>query len=234
MAWELFRRDGPDGFQMMGVDGDLLTEAPDHALPLACEITIEAPSTLPEFVAPTEAAIDTITEEIGGRVAGTSRTATRLWILGYLPSDEHAGRFAQVPLPTNASVSVAPSNDPEWTLFERVRPVDMEEQSMRDLRVMAKLHAAGDTGGVRTIEHVVSGLAADRAAAFVSAAGSIGFESGPAEDDRMILRHDGDPSDITAGSWTLRLISERHGAVYEGWECDVARPIERRRSWWRR
>lgn len=234
MAWELFRRHGPEGFQMMGVDGDLLTEAPDVALPLACEITIDAPSTLPEFVAATEAAVNTITEEIGGRVAGTSRTDTSLWILSFLPSDEYAGRFTKVPLPARASVSVAPSNDPEWTLFERVRPVDMEEQSMRDLGVMAKLHAAGDTGGVRTIGHVVSGLAADRAAAFVSAAGSIGFQSGPAEAGRMILRHDADPSDITAESWTLRLISERHGAVYEGWESDVARPSERRRSWWRR
>ena len=234
MAWELFRRDGPDGFQMMGVDGDLLAEAPDHALPLACEVTIDAPSTLPEFIAATEAAMDTITEQIGGRVAGTSRTATGLWVLVYLPSDEHAGRFTQVPLPARASVSVAPSNDPVWTVFERVRPLDIEVQSLRDLRKMAELHAAGDTGGVRTIEHVVSGLAADRHADFLSAARSIGFEPGPAEGDRMILRHNADPSDITAESWTLRLIAERHGSVYDGWRCDVVREAERRRPWWRR
>ena len=112
MAWELFRRDGLDGFEMMGVDGDLLDRAPDAALPLACEITIEAPSTLPEFIGATESAVDTITEQIGGRVAGTSRTATTLWALVYLPSDEHADRFTQVPLPAKASVSVAPSSRP--------------------------------------------------------------------------------------------------------------------------
>jgi hypothetical protein len=234
MAWELFRRDGPDGFEMIGVEGDLLTEAPDLALPLAVEITIDAPSTLPEFIARTEAAVDTITDQIGGRVVGTSRTATRLWALVHLPSDEHAARFTRVPLPAKASVSVAPSRDPEWTIFERVRPLDMEVQSMRDLRTMAELHAAGDAGGVRSIEHVVSGLESDRSPAFVSAAGSIGFEPGPLERDRMILRHDADPSDITPESWTLRLIAERHGAVYGGWQCDVVRESERRRSWWRR
>ncbi len=112
MAWELFRRHGPEGFQMMGVDGDLLTEAPDVALPLACEITIDAPSPLPEFVAATEAAVNTITEEIGGRVAGTSRTDTSLWILSFLPSDEYAGRFTKVPLPARASVSVGSEQRP--------------------------------------------------------------------------------------------------------------------------
>jgi hypothetical protein len=236
MAWELFRRDGPDGFEMIGVDGDLLAEAPDPALPLACEITIEAPSTLPEFIAATEAAVDTITDQIGGRVAGTSRTATRLWVLVHLPGDEHAARFTQVPLPAKASVSVAPSRDPEWTIFERVRPVDIEVQSMRDLRVMAELHAVGDTGGVRPIEHVVIGLDPDRSAAFVRAAGSIGLEPGTVEGDRMILRHAADPSDITPDSWTLRLIAERHGAVYDGWRCSVvgAPQATRSRRRWRR
>jgi hypothetical protein len=237
MAWELFRRDGPDGFEMMGVDGDLLAEAPDPALPLACEITIEAPSTLPEFIAATEAAVDTITDQIGGRVAGTSRTATTLWALIHLPSDEHAERFTQVPLPAKAAVSVAPSRDPEWTIFERVRPVDMEVQSMRDLRAMAELHAAGDTGGIRPIEHLVTGLDPDRSVAFARAVGSLGIKPGPLDGDRMILRHEADPSDITPDSWTLRVIAERHGAVYDGWRCDVvgaSAPSRSRRRWRRR
>ena len=166
MAWELFRRDGVAGFEMMGVDGDLLGEAPLPELPIAVEITIEAPSTMPEFIGPAESAIERITDELGGRIAGTSRTATRLWALVALASDEHAARFTQVPLPAKASVSVAPSRDPGWTIFDRVRPVDMEEQSMHDLRRMAALHAAGDVGGVRPIEHDVSGLVPERSAAF--------------------------------------------------------------------
>lgn len=235
----MFRRDGPGGFEMMGVDGDLLTAAPDPALPLACEITIEAPSTLPEFIAATEAGIEAITDQLGGRIAGTSRTVTTLWVLVHLPSDEHADRFTQVRLPVKASVSVAPSRDPEWTIFERVRPVDMEVQSMHDLRVMAQLHAAGDVGGVRRIEHVVTGLPADRRSAFLAAAHSVGLEAEAAATtggggDRIVLHQEGDPADITPDSWTLRLIAERFGAAYDGWGCDVVRPSERRRRWWRR
>jgi hypothetical protein len=251
MAWELFRRDGVDGFEMMGVDGDLLVEAPLPELPIAVEVTIEAPSTLPEFVASAELAIERITDELGGRIAGTSRTATTLWTLVALASDEHAARFAQVPLPAKASVSVAPSRDPGWTIFERVRPVDMEEQSLHDLRRMAALHADGDVGGVRVIEHDVSGLAPERSAAFVAAVASVGFEPAPPDDGssdagsldagssdggRMVLRHAVDPADITPDSWTLRLIAERHGAVYDGWRCSVvrARGADRPRRRWRR
>ena len=140
-----------------------------------------------------------------------------------------------MPLPAKASVSVAPSRDPDWTIFERARPVDMEVQSMRDLRMMAELHAAGDSGGVRPIEHAVSGLVADRSSAFSSAARSIGLDPGPVEDGRIMLRHDADPSDITPESWTLRLIAERHGADYDGWRCDVVgAPAPARERRWRR
>jgi len=220
---------------MVGVDGDLLTEAPLTELPMAIEITIEAPSTLPEFIGSAEATIDKVTTQLRGRVAGTARTATRLWVLVHLPNDQHAERFTQVPLPAKASVSVAPANDPGWTLFERVRPVDMEEQSMRDVAVMAELHAAGDVGGVRSIEHVVTGVDPDQAASLGRAAGTVGFTVTTDDGDRMVLRHEADPTDITPDSWTLRLIAERHGAEYDGWGCAVvASPSPAPRRRWRR
>jgi hypothetical protein len=237
MAWELFRRDGADGFEMVGCDGDLLGEAPDPLRPLACEITIEAPSTRPEFLAPTEAAVEKITDEIGGRIAGTSRTATRLWALVHLPSDEHAARFTQIPLPAKASVTVAPSNDPGWTIFDRVRPLGMEEQSVRDLRQMAELHAAGDIGGVRRIEHVVTGLTDDTLERFMTAVSGVfpALESArDAAGDRCVLAHRGDPADITSDSWTIRQIAERFGAEYDGWSCQLVAPSTRTRRWRRR
>lgn len=236
MAWELFRRDGEDGFEMVGVDGDLLASAPLADLPIAVEITIEAPSTLPEFVGSAEATIEKFTARLGGRLAGTARTATRLWVLVHLPTDDHASRFAEVPLPAKASITVAPAKDPAWSIFERVRPVDIEEQSMRDLAVMAELHAAGDTGGVRRIEHVVTGVEGDRAESFARAVGTVGFEVASHDGDRMVLVHDADPTDITPDSWTLRLIAERHGATYDGWGCDVRAPLPSspKRRWRRR
>jgi hypothetical protein len=239
MAWELFRRDGAGEFEMISVDGDLLADAPVHALPLACEVTIETPSTRPEFLAPTENVIERITEELGGRIAGTSRTATRLWVLVHLPTDEHAARFTLIPLPAKASVSVAPAHDPEWTVFDRLRPMEMEEQSMLDLRVMAGLHAAGDTGGVRTVDHVVTGLAEERTASFIAAVGTIGLTADEPADGTVVLHHAADPSDITADSWTVRLVAERHGATYDGWGCEVvgaepSTPRTRKRKWFRR
>jgi hypothetical protein len=236
MAWELFRRDGGDGFEMVGVDGELLMAAPVAGLPLAVEITIEATSTLPEFIGSAEATIEKITEELGGRIAGTGRTSTRLWILVHLPDDEHAARYTQVPLPARAAITVAPANDPEWTIFDRVRPVEMEEQSMRDLAVMAELHAAGDVGGVRTVEHVVTGLDPERSDSFGRAAATVGFIVSSSDDNRVVLVHEADPTDITPDSWTLRLIAERHAATYEGWRCEVVRPVRstRRKGRWRR
>ena len=221
---------------MVGVDGDLLEAAPLAALPIAVEITIEAPATLPEFIGSAEATIEEYTAQIGGRLAGTVRTATRLWVLVHLPDDERAERFTQVPLPAKASVTVAPAKDPDWTIFERVRPVEMEEQSMRDLAVMADLHAAGDVGGVRTIEHVVTGVDPGQAASLGRAAGTVGFTVATSDRDRMVLRHEADPIDITPDSWTLRLIAERHGAEYEGWGCPVVAPPSPapRRRWRRR
>ena len=226
VGWQLFRREGSDGLEMIGVDGDLLDDAPLAELPLACEITVEAPSTLPEFMASTQAAIDS--------VVATGRKATVLWVLVYLPSDEHAVRYSQIPLPAKASLSVAPANDPQWTIFDRARPVDMEMQSMQDLALMAELHAAGDVGGVRRVEHTVGGLAADRRTPFVAAARSVGFETEDAAAEPIVLHHRVDPSGITPDSWTLRLITERFGATYGGWSCELVRPAERRRPWRRR
>jgi hypothetical protein len=237
MGWELFRREGADGFEMVGVDGDLLADAPDPDLPLAVEITIDALSTRPEFIAAAETAVERITDEIGGRIAGTSRAATRFWALVHLPSDEHAARFTQIPLPAKASVTVAPSNDPGWTIFERVRPIGMEEQSMRDLRRMAELHAAGDVGGVRTVEHVVTGLTDDTVERFMAAVSGVFPTIATAREggaDRWVLAHRGDPADITSDSWTIRQIAERFGARYDGWRCQVAVPSTRRWSWRRR
>ena len=75
------------------------------------------------------------------------------------------------------------------------------------------------------------------AAAFVGSAGTVGFHVVSSEDDRVVLRHEADPADITPDTWTLRLIAERHGASYDGWTCEVIRP-ERptgsRRRWRRR
>jgi regulator of RNase E activity RraB len=242
MAWKLFRREGSGELEMIGVDADLFDEAPVADLPLAVEVTIEASSTLPEFIGSAEATMDAITQRARGRIVGTSRRATQLWVLVYLPGDESAAEYTQIPLPARASVSVAPSNDPQWTLFDRVRPVDREHQSMLDLAVMAGLHAAGDTGGDRDIEHVVTGLDADAAERFAAAVSSV---VGPAEIERedahadggatIVVRHRGDPADVTDETWTIRQIAERHGATYDGWGCAVLQPYaSKRRTWFGR
>lgn len=238
MAWELFRRDAAGGLEMIGVDGELLTAAPLTGLPLACEITIDAPSTLPEFIGSAEVSLESVTHQLGGRIAATSRTATRLWTLVHLPSDEHASRFAQLPLPAGASITVAPTVDPGWTIFDRARPVDMEQQSMSDLRVMADLYAAGDVGGVRRVDHAVTDLPGDRIGAFTAAVASIGFTVDASDDGTVVAHHRADPADLTSDSWTVRLIAERHGGTYGGWVCDTIRaehatkPKKPRRKGW--
>jgi hypothetical protein len=240
MGWELFRRDAAGGFEVVGVDGDLLGEAPVLRLPVAVELTIEAPSTLPDALVRTESAIDAVAEQLGGRIAGTIRGENKLWTLIHLPSDKYARRFSEIPLPTGASISVAPTVDPEWTLFERVRPVDMEAQSMLDLRVMSQLHAAGDRGGVRRVDHVVVGLSVDAAQNFLAAVSSV---LGPVDSEHDVdtsswtVSHRADPAEITPDSWTVRQIAERHGAEYEGWGCPLAggeNAASTKRRWWTR
>ena len=62
MGWELFRRDSADGFELVGVDGDLLIEAPLERLPIAVEISVAATSALPESLPATEQAISSTTK----------------------------------------------------------------------------------------------------------------------------------------------------------------------------
>ncbi len=240
MTWDLFRRELVDGFELVGVESDLLSEAPIEALPLACEITITAPSVQPKELGNTEGSLETITAQIGGRIAATVRTTSELWVLTYLPTDDEAERFTQVPLPRGASVSVAPTRDPDWTIFEQVRPVGIEEQSMLDLRVMSQLHEAGDVGGVRQIDHVVVGLDASSVEEFVASVRSVlgSVEAQQQNTESWVLSASGDPADITSDSWTLRLIAERFGAEYDGWGCAVvgrsnSAPQPKRR-WFRR
>ena len=240
MSWELFRREAVEGFELVGVESDLLREAPKEGLPLACEITITAPSVQPKDLGDTEDSLDAITVQIGGRIAATVRSSNQLWVLAYLQSDDDAERFTQIPLPRGASVSVAPTRDPDWTIFERAQPVGIEEQSMLDLRVMSQLHEAGDIGGVRQIDHVVVALDASSAEQFVASARSVlgTLEARKQDTETWVLSAPGDPADITSETWTLRLIAERFGAEYDGWGCAVAggsEPASRsKRRWFRR
>lgn len=239
MGWELFRRDSADGFELVGVDGDLLIEAPLERLPIAVEISVAATSTLPESLPATEQAIASTTDRLGGVIAGTVRRANSLWTLVHLATDDGARQFSDIALPAGGSLVVAPAVDPDWRIFEQVRPVGVEEQSMFDLRVMASLHAEGDRGGARRIVHVVTGLADDRSASFASAIESLGFEVRPGDEHVVELIHDADPAHITDDTWTVRQIAERHDASYDGWSCAVVGGERADRSggrgrWWAR
>ena len=242
MAWELFKRD-TNGYEVVGVDGELLEHAPVDALPIACEVTIDASSALPDALGETEMALEQVAAAVGGRIAATVRSETRLWTLMALASNERVAEFATIPLPSGASIDVAPTRDPDWTIFDRVRPVGMEQQSLDDLRVVRALHDAGDVGGVRRIDHQVVGLPADQYDGFVTAVGSLGFRATVTDDVAgamsVEVQHEADPTQLTADSWTLRQIAERHGGCYDGWGCAVVRadassPERRRRGWFRR
>ncbi len=223
VAWDLFDRDGAGGFQICGIDSDARVEAPVAGLPIGCEITVESTSASPDALAATERDLEAVTASLNGRIVATRRTRTTLTTLSYLPSDDGADRYAAIALPRGASVSVAPAVDPEWTLFASARPTGMEEQSVLDYRVRNGLHAAGDTGGFRTIEHIVSGLATDRVEPFTTAVGSVGVSVTHVDGDRVALAHEADPTDVTQTSWTIRLIAERFGGSYDGWGCTVVR-----------
>ncbi len=223
MAWDLFDRDGDGGFQICGIDSAARIDAPVAALPIGCEITVESTSASPDALAATERDLEAVTASLNGRIVATRRTRTTLTTLSYLPSDDGADRYAAIALPGGASVSVAPAIDPDWTLFASARPSGMEEQSMLDHRVRNGLHAAGDAGGVRTIEHIVSGLVIDRVEAFTTAVESVGVSVTHVASDRIALAHEADPTDVTESSWTIRLIAERFGGVYDGWGCTVLR-----------
>lgn len=241
VAWDLFDRDGGGGFQICGIDTGSSSEAPVAALPIGCEITVEAESASPDALGATERDLEVITDSLSGRIVATGRTRTKLTTLAYLPSDRDAERYTKIALPAGASVSVAPAIDPDWTLFAAARPSGMEEQSLLDYRVRSELHAAGDNGGVRTIDHVVTGLGAGQFEGFSSAVASIGVEVAQVDGERVEITQRADPKDVTETSWTVRLIAERFGGVYEGWRCGVLRDVSAgttstrsRRRWLRR
>ncbi len=234
MAWELFKRD-THGYEVVGVDGDLLEAAPLSDLPIAVEVTIDAPSALPDALSEAEMALEQVVAATGGRLAGTIRSQTRLWNLVALPTDEQAHEFATLPLPEQASISVAPTRDPQWSIFDRVRPVGMEQQSMEDLRIVRNLHDHGDVGGARQIVHVIHDVGADRLQEFVAAMISLGYRTETDVTDLgVIVIHESEPADVTADSWTIRQVAERHGGRYDGWRCEVLHEAPKRRRWFAR
>lgn len=227
MSWELFDRDGAGGVAICGVDGAALDEAPVASLPVACEIVIGAESAAPGSLDAAEHDIASVTRELGGRIVATARTRTSLTTLVYLSSDEGAEGYTRITLPRRASVSVAPAIDPDWTLFAAARPIGMEEQSMQDFRVRVRLHESGDVGGVRPIDHVVTGVSEAVAGDVVASIRAV-FPSAHAvvdegDDSTWQVSHQSDPTDVTESSWTIRLIAERFGATYAGWHCEVVR-----------
>ena len=241
MAWELFDRDGAAGFQICGVDGDALTEAPIANLPIACEITVGAESAAPAALEATERDLERVTASLGGSLVATARTRTSLTTLAYLRSDDGADEFTKISLPGSATLSVAPAIDPAWTLFDAARPHGMEEQSMFDFRVRSQLHQAGDTGGERPIEHVVVGLTLDTLDGFMASVSAAlasvsGNDNGAGVSPWRVIQA-ADPKDVTESSWIIRQIAERHDADYDGWGCAVRRDdgaVGKRRGWFRR
>jgi len=230
MGWELFKRD-THGYEVVGVDGDLLAEAPLPEYPIACEVIVDAPSALPNALAETEMALEQVAAAVQGRLAATVRSEQRLWNLIALPSDDQAAEFGALPLPDKAKITVVPTRDPDWTIFERVRPIGMEQQSMEDLRVVRNLHDHGDIGGSRQILHVILDLADDQVQPFVAAMISLGYRTEVEVPELGVLViHQSEPSEVTSDSWTIRQVAERHGGRYDGWRCEAIRtPSKKRR-----
>lgn len=227
---------------MVGVDADLLRDAPLAGLPVAVEITIRDASVHPEVTGEAEAGMKTVAQRCDGRIVGTVRSDSELWTLVHLPTDESAHRFLEIPSPRTAAIEVQPTIDPDWTIFERLRPVGIEHQSMLDLSVLAGLHREGDRGGVRRVDHVVTGMDAEARDRFAAAATSVlGTDAIDVDvdgaDDTVRVAHRADPVDITPDAWTLRQIAERHGGTYDGWGCEVLAPDAAgtaKKRWFRR
>ena len=230
MGWDLFPRWSERGFEMVGLADDLLDAAPIASLPVEVEVVVDAPSALPDALGATERELAKRTVQAGGRVAATVRSDRRLRTKLRLPagSDDAVDRIRAVEAPRRATISVHVTHDPEWTRFDEIRPVEMETQALLDHRVLAELFDAGDVGGPRTIEHVVSDIGADRLGDFMESMLRLGLAaiaSSTADPERTsaTVRHELDPSEVTPDAWTIRTIAERVGATYEGWRCPIVR-----------
>lgn len=249
MRWELFPRHGDRGFEMVGVDGDLLDHAPVAGLATAVEVAVAAPSTRPDATAPTDAAIETTAARLGGRVVASIRSEAELWVLVHLPSPDGATDLAATPAPPGGQVAVTTTHDPDWTRFDRARPTGMEVQAMLDHRRLAALHRRGDRGGVRTVEHAVSGVGPGEIDALQRSLVALGLSPQVAADEdgtsTFTVAQEIEPREVTPDAWTIRVIAEGSGASYDGWTCPVLespapaaaprRPTSPSRTgWWRR
>lgn len=237
MAWEAFTRSVGGGSVIVSVDASLLDEAPIEALPVAVEVTIAVESSASGSTAEAEAGIEAIVQQqLAGRMVGRIQDRVEVWSLAYVPSDDRVDRLMSVPYPKHASVTVAPANDPAWTLFDRVRPVEMEQQSLLDHRVFRAMIDERDTGESRAIEHVVTDLDPARVDEFVGSVSALGHVVTPQPDGAIQVLHEGQPFLVTDDAWTIRLIAERLGGTYVGWNVELGRggTANPKRRWFRR
>lgn len=229
VTWQHFRRDGLDGTELVGIDGDLLGDEPLRGCGSVCSAVVAVGSSHPDDTREIEATVEDAIAGTSARVVATRRASSEFELVVVTDTDGDATTLASRIGKVAGAVVVVHPNDGE-SQTDRFRPVGIERQSLDDLRAVDELFRAGDTGAERNIEHVVESVDATRTGELARSLRAVGYEvDARPGDDGILVRHHARPADVTPDAWTIGQIAQRLGARYAGWSCPVVRAPSRGR-----
>ena len=233
--WGTFVREEDDAPIFVFADLGLMDAAPVTAAPVCTRVELDLPQTAEgELDWETAEAIDDSLESVPAVRAGrTTRDGVRV---EYFYSDDGgaaeaavAAAMAGVP---QVRWSASSDDDAEWSLYEKhLRPTLAEWAWMQDQKVLHALRNDGDDGtAARPVTHWAYFPDAAAASRYAEQAEPLGFTAplnGPAgdspEDGWPVRLEKTQPladGQITESTLRLRVLAERCGGDYDGWETE--------------
>lgn len=231
-VWQTFPGAVGDAPAMWSVDLGAVNAAPITHLPVRMDVEVDLPAGsdgLPSDgarLAELDDAVRASAESLGGAYLGRVASGGTCRFTAHLPAEASA----PVAVPDGTQVRVRTEYDPHWAYVRDVlAPDDRQQRLIEDLAVVGLLSGHGDPLAIpRDVEHLAFFYEQARAEEAAADLRADGFTANVERDDEgdfalTALRSDPvAPPRVHELTWAVKETVERHGGIYDGWNCGLA------------